>query len=309
MAGNKERNAADAYNNVNTTIEATKATKANNTVQANTGGKYRVDYGSANNDTNTENIKEKEARMIEILGSSNLNSSQTIKRVQSLANSTNINDIDLYHELMALATDINDYYNGQHNGFVNFLQRLGSAMSSGGTKSGEQIADRLVQTQRTLPGGYIYGAGADNIQRSLIKNYKDFKSIIPNINSLTPELMIDTLHKLQNYYKREYAVLKNIPNTASNAKAIASGKARLNEYSSAWKQCERVINEVFARDAMSVITFLESYLNNPPSTLDLPEGLTRELLLDNIGQVKLLLEIRGSTESIMNYMQKSGSIQ
>lgn len=308
MAGNKERNAADAYNNVNTTI---KATKANNvTGQADTGKKYKVDYGSATNDTTTENIKEKEARMIEILGSSNLNSSQTIKRVQSLANSTNENDINLYHELMRLATDIDEYYNNQHNGVVNFFQRLGNAMSSGGTKSGEQIADRLVQAQKTLPGGFIYGVGTDNLQRSLQKNYSDFKSsILPNINSLTPKLMVDTLHKLQDYYKREYAILKNIPNTTQNANAIASSTARLNEYSSAWKQCERVINEIFAHDAMSIITFLEAYLNNPPSALDLPEGLTREMLLGNIEQVKPILELRGSKESIADYMQKSGGVQ
>lgn len=303
MAESKERNAADAYNNVSTFANNTKSSTDN----INPGKAYSVDYGSAVNEITDKNVKEKEARMFQILGSRNLSQSQTIKRIQALADSDNANDIALYHELMRLATDIDNYYNNQHNGFVNFFQRIGGALTRT-TKNGEQVADRVVQTQRTLPGGFIYGAGTDNIQRKLLQNYKDFKSnILPNVRNLTPEAMIETLHKIQEYYKEEYNMLMYISNTPANTSAITASKIRLSEYANIWNECGNVMNNVFANDAMKFTNLIEAYLNNPPTTI--PKDVDVRGILDNIATVKMLIQSNESAKGINKQLDGYGGVE
>lgn len=260
MAENKERNAADAYNNVNTTIKATK--------------RQDLSLGTPNNKqpTTQQNNKEtqqstdisgKLKRIYDILGSSSLGASATRKRMNEIRNT----DINLYMELIELANDISNHYTAQHpitKGSIDF----------GEAENPKTLAERILTADKSVSvPGINLGFGGSKLQDTAINNYKTAtNTILNNIQTYMPVDMVKALHTIQDYNMYEWRLYNIISNTAGNDAIKAQSYKRLEDYARMWKMCQDRINTSFMTNVELGFDFMSALLDNPPAEIQVPNG-------------------------------------
>ena len=246
---------------------------------------------------NKENIKNKEQRLVEILGNDSLGRFATSDRLKQLAQ----NNPGEYDELVRTASELNEYYNKDKGATAKYFGTLGNFLDVGAADSKQALAKRIISMTSKNPANILNGTANNEtgkVQQIAVKNYNDARSLV-NYYNLTGSQILDNMHKLWNYFNYELEFYNSIPDIPSNQQAIQASYSRLNNYRNIYAKYLDEVNKI-GNDPVKAYSFFTAYQAKPLVQLDDKSNAVLESIINDYA----LKAQRASAAQDINYTKQ-----
>lgn len=229
-----------------------------------------------------DSIKQKEARLWQLLGNRSLGVNATKKQMQSMAKN---NPVEAF-EAVQLAADIARHYEKGSS-----LSAIVHSLDFGEAENTPNMARRIWNTESNIGGGIreMFNHAVDNAK----------KTAKINPESITPITAVKTLQQLLDCIHFEIKIYNAIPDNSANQKAISASEIRYNDHINKWDKICSIIAS-WKSDPRKMLKFLQAYKANPLNPLSQVEVDKLNSMINNYSQ-----QVTGSQgATILNSMNQ-----